>query len=185
MSCRLQNLSNTSWVSSDGSDECKCCITLSWHASDRRTEEEFSGGNQTADIWFWAVLCEQQTGCDVDSLLIKWRPATIESKTETCFPPLDPRVQKHFLDYKRSCGIRSWRTMSRRCERATSTENKQLLAVLAHWDSPPTHSTKVMIRKWGAFQHSTECWKCSHNIPVQRQETGLKLQWTIISIFTV
>lgn len=65
----------------------------------------------------------------------------------------DPQVQKTIPKLQQfplgpTLTTQEPRTMSNLYERATSTENKHLIAVMANCDTPPMYSTGVMIRKW-------------------------------------
>lgn len=77
-------------TASDGFDKDKCYIMVSWHMSVCIVEGH-SGENETANIL--AVFHERQTG-QTGGLLFMWRPATMESKTETRSPRLRPTGSK-------------------------------------------------------------------------------------------
>ncbi len=78
-------------TASDGFDKDKCYIMVPWHMSVCIVEGH-SGENETANIL--AVFHERQTG-QTGGLLFMWRPATMESRTETRSPRFRPTGSKN------------------------------------------------------------------------------------------
>lgn len=128
-------------TASDGIDKDKCYIMLPWHRSVWIVKGH-PGENETANIL--AVFREQQT-----DRLWRWRSVvyvapsnngildrnTFSSSQTHGFKKTVPKLQQFPLGP--TLTAQEPRTMSNLCERATSTENKRLIAVMANCDTPP------------------------------------------------
>ncbi len=125
-------------TASDGFDKDKCYIMVPWHMSVCIVEGH-SGENETANILavFMSGRQDRLAVCCLCGAQQQWNPGQKHVLLVS-----DPRVQKTVPKLQQfppgpTLTAQEPRTMRNLCERATSAENKRLIAVMANCDTPP------------------------------------------------